>query len=119
MKSLRGSAGQRSGPSSAPASEIPPGSGARAVPNPLASEHFRMLRELRFELGRDGLPPDDRRTPADDARISAFFLLQELNHILDQFRRAVEEGKPSRLVVREHGRQLGRVVIEIAIEDRS
>jgi hypothetical protein len=59
----------------------------------------------------------DRRTPEDEARLAAFFALQELTHILDQYRRALEDGKPRRLAVREHGRQLGKVVIEIAIED--
>ena len=85
--------------------------------NPLAGAHFRMLRELRTEFGRGGLPPRERRTPEDEARIAAAFTLQELSHILDQFRRAIEEGKPRRLAVREHGRQLGKVVIEITIED--
>ena len=111
---LRGSVG-RSGPPSAPASEVP-GSGTRAQ-NPLAAESFRALRELRTEFGRGGLPPLDRRTPEDDARIVAFFVLNETTHIFDQFRRAVEQGKRCRLVVNEHGRQLGKVVIEITIED--
>ena len=109
--------GRRSGPASGPASEVPPGSGKRAQ-NPLAGESFRALRELRTDLGRGGLPPRDLRTPEDEARIAAYRVLQELTHILDQYRRAVEEGKPCRLTVSEHGRQLGRVVIEVAIEDR-
>ena len=111
---LRGSGG-RSGPPSAPASEVPgSGTGAR---NPLAGEAFRALRELRTEFGRGGLPPRERRTPEDEARIVTYFVLRETTHILDQFRRAVEEGKPCRLVVAEHGRQLGKVVVEITIED--
>ena len=85
--------------------------------NPLAGESCRMLRELRVAFGRGGLPPRDRRTPEDEARIAAFFVLKELTHILDQYRRAVEEGKPCRLAVNEHGRQLGKVVIEITIEE--
>ena len=110
------SRGRQSGPASAPAPEVAPRSGSHAR-NPLASESFRALRELRTEFGRGGLPPRERRTPEDDARIAAYFVLRETTHILDQFRRAVEEGRPGRLVVSEHGRQLGKVVIEITIED--
>ena len=86
-------------------------------PNPIAGVAFRALRELRFDFGRGGLPPRDHRSPEDEARIAAFCVLQELIHILDQFRRATEQGEPRRLVVSEHGRQLGKVIIEIAIED--
>ena len=110
--------GRRSGPAGGPASEVPPGSGTRAC-NPLAGESFRALRDLRIDFGRGGLPPRDRRTPEENARIAAYRVLYELTHILDQYRRAVEEGRACRLAVSEHGRQLGKVVIEIAIEDTS
>src|SRR5262249_44937960 len=114
LDAFRGSAGGRSGPPSAPTSEVTPGSGTPPT-NPRAGESFRRPRALRAEFGRGGLPSKDRCTVADDARIATFFVLQELTHVPDQFRRAVEEGNPRRLAVREHGRQLGRVVIEIAI----
>ena len=106
------------GSQATPGSEFPPGSGPRAK-NPLASENFRTLRELRIDFGRGGLPPRDGRTPEDDARIATYRVLQELTHILDQYRRAIDEGRACRLAVSEHGRQLGKVIIEIAIEDTS
>jgi hypothetical protein len=87
--------------------------------NPIASALFRALRDLRAEFGRGGLPPKDRRTPEDEARLAVFCVLQELVHILDQFRRAVEQGEHCRLAISEHGRQLGKVVIEITIEGAS
>ena len=49
----------------------------------------------------------------------AFYALQELSHIVSQFQRRVGQGEPVDLVVREHGRELGRVVIEIAIEPKA
>lgn len=107
-------------PASAPRSGERPIAAAppATLANPLGSGGFRALRELRSAFGRGGLPPRDRRTPEDEARIVAFFVLAELTHILDQFRRAIEQGERRRLVVREHGRQLGKVVIEITIEGR-
>jgi hypothetical protein len=69
-----------------------------------------------LDFGRGGLPPKDRRLPEDEARIAAFCVLQELVHILDQFRRSVEQGEHCRLVVSEHGRQIGRIAIEVTIK---
>lgn len=104
------------------ASSITPARGARRVvdapPDPIAGEDFRTLRELRDAFALGGLPQQGERTATDEARIAAFFVLQELLHLLVQFRRAVEQGKLPRLVVSEHGRQLGRVVIEIRIESQ-
>jgi len=85
--------------------------------NPIGSEPFRALRELRKVFGSGGIPPKEQRTSEDEARIAAFCALQEIVHILDQFRRSIEKGERCHLVVSEHGRQLGRVVIELAITD--
>ena len=51
----------------------------------------------------------------DEARITAFFTLQELLHILNEFRNAHLRGARCRLAVSENGRSPGRVTIEIAI----
>lgn len=106
-------------------SPFPPKSSTRrtALPSsivpvdPVGGEIFRSLRDLRADFGRGGLPPRDERTPEDEARIAAFCVLQELVHILDQFRRVIEQGEQCRLVVSERGRQLNKVIIEITIED--
>jgi hypothetical protein len=107
----------------APSSE--PRSGERATVgvqhitavNPIADATFQALRDLRRDFGCAGIPSKDCRTQEDDARLVSFCVLQELVHILDQFRRAVEQGEQCRLVVREHGRQLGKAIIEISIQD--
>jgi hypothetical protein len=85
-------------------------------PDPLASADFSALRELRHAFARGGIPPQSERTPADEARIATFCVLQELAHMLGQYRRAVARGESARLVVSEHGRQLRKVVIEVRIE---
>ena len=56
------------------------------------------------------------RTPEDHARISAFRAIEDLLHLLDQYRGRVESGECCRLVEREHAREPGRLMIEIAIE---
>lgn len=89
-----------------------------APPDPIAGEDFHALRTLREAFALLGLPQQSERTATDEARIATFFVLQELLHLLGQFRRAVEQGELPRLVVSEHGRQLGKVVIEIRIEGR-
>jgi len=108
----------------APRHEVPPSprSGERLAADlpldPIGGAAFRALRELRVSFGQGGLPPRDHRSAEDEARIAAFCVLQELLAILDQFRRAIVQGERRRLVVSEHGRQLGKVVIEITLEDR-
>jgi len=59
----------------------------------------------------------DRRSPQEEARIAALCVLHDLLDILDQFGRAIERGERRRLVVSEHGRHLGRVIIDITIKD--
>jgi len=88
----------------------------QAPPDPLAGEDFRTLRELRDAFGRGGLPASSDRTATEEARITVFFVLQELLHLLGQYRRAVERGERPRLVVSEHGRQLRKIVLEVRIE---
>jgi hypothetical protein len=72
-----------------------------ASSNPIASELFGTLRELRRAFGRGGIPPMERRTPEDEVRIASFCALQEFVHILDQFRRSIEKGEYCHLVIRE------------------
>lgn len=83
--------------------------------DPLGFSELTSLQTLRRLLARGGLPPQPRRSPADDARIAAFFTLQELLHILTEFRRAHLRGAHCRLVVSENGRSPGRITLEIAI----
>lgn len=73
------------------------------------------LYTLSRLLSRGGLPPRSRCSPADEARIAAFFTLQELLHILTEFQRAHLRGADCHLEVSENGRSPGRITIEVAI----
>jgi hypothetical protein len=84
-------------------------------PRPFSIPEHAALRDLRRVLARGGLPAVDRRTPEDNARIAAFRTVEELLVVLDEFKRRVERGEPCRLVEREHPREAGRLVIELAI----
>lgn len=83
--------------------------------DPLDAPELATLRALKRLLASGGLPPQSSRTPADEARIAAFFAVQELLHILDEFRNAHLRGARCRLVVSENGRSPGKVTIEIAL----
>lgn len=83
--------------------------------DPLGFPELVSLCALSRLLSRGGLPPQALRSPADEARIAAFFTLQELLHILAEFRRAHDEGARCHLAVSENGRSPGRITIEIAI----
>lgn len=87
--------------------------------DPLDSPEFSSLRALRWLFSRGGLPPCSARSPADDARIAAFFTLQELLYVLGEFRKAYLRGSRCRLAVSENGRSPGKVTIEIAIVDEA
>ena len=82
----------------------------------LAVPELTALRELRRLLARGGLPPAHQRTPEDHARIASFRALEELLNLLDHYRRRAENGERCRLVEREHGREAGRLLLEIEIE---
>jgi hypothetical protein len=82
----------------------------------LAIPEIKALRELRTALAYGGLPAPDRRTPEDHARIAAFRVVGELLWFFGQFQHRVENGERCRIVEREHPRQMGRLVIEFAIE---
>ena len=75
-----------------------------------------MMRELRRLLAAGGLPPADKRTPEDWARIAGFRVLEELLRLLDDYRRLIERGVRCRLIERAHVREVGRMVIEIVLE---
>lgn len=83
--------------------------------DPLDSQEFATLRTLKRLLAHGGLPPQSCRTPADEARIAAFFTLQELLHILNEFRNAHLRGARCRLAVSENGRSPGKVTIDIEL----
>lgn len=82
----------------------------------IAIPELKALRELRSALAFGGLPPLARRTPEDSARIAAFRAIEELLHVLNQYRRRIESGERCRLVEREHGREPGRLLVELVIE---
>ncbi|MFT3764713.1 MAG: hypothetical protein QM820_04230 [Minicystis sp.] len=92
-----------------------PESGPARAPR-LTLPELRALRALRRDLARGGLPPLSARTPEDHARIAAFRMLEELMSLLDQYRRRIESGERCRLAEREHGREAGRLLIELSIE---
>jgi hypothetical protein len=83
--------------------------------NPLTAPEFTSLRAIHWSLAEGGLPPDAERTPADDARIAAFFTIQELLRILDEFRRACMRGDLCHLVMNDTGRRRDLVVIDIRL----
>jgi len=82
----------------------------------LAIPEINALRELRRALARGGIPPLDKRTPEDSARIGAFQTIGALLRLLDEYKRRVEDGQRCRLVEVERSPQPGRILIEIAIE---
>ncbi len=88
---------------------------APASPARLLIPELRTLRELRAVLARGGLPA--RRTAESQARIAAFRTVEELLRLLDEYRERVERGARCRLVEREHGREPGRLLLELRIEE--
>jgi hypothetical protein len=78
-------------------------------------EH-RTLKALRDTLRVGGLPPFDRRTPQDSARIASFRVIEELLRLLRVLKHRVEAGDPCRLVERAHATEPGRFLVEIVIE---
>jgi hypothetical protein len=98
--------------------KAPPSSGRRE-PGPVrffTIPELRLLQELREALARGGMPPPDKRTPEDSARIGAFRTVAELLHLFGRLKRRIEGGERCRLVEREHAREPGRLVIELVIE---
>jgi hypothetical protein len=85
------------------------------IPNPLEAPAFSTLRLLRRAFSSGGLPPLSIRTPEDEARIAAFFGLQQLMYILEEFRKACARGEPVRLAVDERAQSPNRIVVDIAI----
>lgn len=97
----------------------PPNSTRRAKPlvvRSIALPEIKALRELRHALARGGLPPFDKRTPEDWARIAAFRTIFELLRLLDEYKRRTERGERCRLVEQERDRGPGRLVVEITLE---
>lgn len=74
------------------------------------------LREVRRDLARGGLPPVERRTPEEHARIAAYRAVEELLHFIERYRRRVERGEQVRIAEREHPREPGKMTIELTIE---
>jgi hypothetical protein len=103
------------GPHPSPCASAPPSSRRAGL---LFAPAFKALRDLRQELGKGRIPPVATRAPDESARLAAFHVLNELGHLLDQFRLRIQGGEQCHLVVKEHVHEPGRVVIEIAIEVR-
>jgi hypothetical protein len=82
--------------------------------SPLAAPEFGMLRDVRHAFAHGGLASE--RTPSKYARLVTYRALDELPCLLDEYRRRVGDGERCRLVEREHGREQGRMVIELEIE---
>jgi hypothetical protein len=97
---------------------VPGSEGSRASGMFTVAPEFRALRELRDAFGRGGLPPAAERTPEESARLAVYCTLKELLHLVAQFQRRAGQDEHVDLVVRERGRELGRVVFEIAIEPK-
>ncbi len=93
-----------------------PGATATASVRRVAIPGINVLRELRQTLARGGLPPLDKRTPEDCARIASFRTILALLRLLDEFTRRVEAGEYCRLVEVERDSQPGRLLVEIQIE---
>ena len=83
---------------------------------PLALPELPAMKELRRALSFGGLTPSHLRTPEDHARIAAFRAMEELLHLLHEYRTRVERGERCRLVEREHVREKGRLLLELEIE---
>ncbi len=83
---------------------------ARALDVPEVAQ----LRQLRASLARGGMPR--RRSAEDQARLAAFRTVDELLQVLDEYRRRLESGARCRLVEHEHGREPGRLLLELRIE---
>jgi hypothetical protein len=77
---------------------------------------MRALQALRAALAVGGMPALEKRTPEDEARIGLFRLTEEALYLMAQFKRRIEAGERCRLVEREHAREPGRLLFELAIE---
>jgi hypothetical protein len=86
-----------------------------ATENPLEAPELGTLRRLCRAFSRGGLPPLTKRTPDDEARIAAFFALQQLLHILEEFRKACARNECVRLVIHETGMSPTRVLMTITV----
>jgi hypothetical protein len=86
-----------------------------SAPDLLASPSFRALRTLLRDFARGGLPSRAARTPEEDARLAAFHALNELVHLLDQYRRRIARGERVRLRVTNEGRRLDQALIALTI----
>ena len=76
----------------------------------------KTLRELRRTLARGGLPPIDKRTAEDSARIVAYRAVGELCRLLDEYQRRIESGERIRLVEQEQRPEVGRMHLDFVIE---
>jgi hypothetical protein len=91
---------------------------SRRPRDPLASPEFTALRAIHRSLSEGDLPPGAERSPAEDARITAFFALQELLRILDDFAHACMSGERCHLIAEDKGteKDKDRVTVELRIE---
>ena len=74
------------------------------------------LRALRGGLAAGRLTPADQRTPDENVGNAIFRTLDELLHVVDEYRRRGRTGERCRLVEHEHVRKDGHMVVEFVIE---
>lgn len=82
----------------------------------VAIPEIEALRELRRALACGGIPPLDKRTPSDCARIAAFYTVLDLVRLLEAFKSRFEGGERCRIVEVRRSHELRRFAIEFAID---
>lgn len=93
-----------------PSRSEPPSS----TPDPLAAPEFASLRQVRRALSKGGLPSTP--TPADAARLSMFYVLQEALRFMEDFRSRVRRGERVHLRTVEQKSSPGRLVIILEVD---
>ena len=88
---------------------------ARATVSRVSIPELSLLRNMRGDLARGGLPPLSKRGPEDHVRLAVYRTLLELLRLIDEYRRRVENGERCLLVEREQRPERGRLVLEFAI----
>ena len=81
--------------------------------DPLSAPEFATLRDVRRSLSKGGLPAT--RTPADEARLSAFYVVQETLRFMEEFRARVRRGESVRIRAIEQKSVSGRLAIVLEI----
>ena len=83
--------------------------------SPISGTAFQSLRQARHAIAR-AARRGEHDSPQGTAFRAVLFVLDELQHLLDQFGRRVELGHVVRIAVEETAHTAGRVVLELSIE---